>query len=143
VGEGDGISSIDSGYIPGDGVSYDHPFDGLPDEAQDASRQNSIARCDNRAYAVDRFTDGRVFAVDAPADANGHAEAGDNAETDTNADTAVYGSGVRRLVRPVVTDASTNGTSQPHADTAADGLHDARRYWLDSVLLLDGGLIGT
>jgi hypothetical protein len=135
VGEGDAISSIDSGYIPGDGGSYDHPFDGLPHKAQDTSGQNSIARCDNRAYTVDRFTDGRSVAADAPADANGNAEAGDNAEANEDTDTAVYGSSGGRPVRPVVTDASTNRISQPHAATTTDRLHDAGRYWLDSVLL--------
>jgi hypothetical protein len=135
VEAGDVISSIDGLYIPGDGVSYDHPFDGLPDEAQGAPGQNSIARCDNRAYSVDRFADGRIVAVDAPADANENAEAGDNAEADQDANTAVYGRSGGRPVRPVVTDASTNGISQPHAATTTDRLHDAGRYWLDSVLL--------
>jgi hypothetical protein len=135
VGEGDAISSIDSGYIPGDGGSYDHPFDGLPHKAQDTSGQNSIARCDNRAYTVDRFTDGRSVAADPPADTNGNTGTGDNEATNKDANTAVYGGGEGRSLRPVVTDANAAPASKPYADTAAGGLHDAGRYWLDSVLL--------
>jgi hypothetical protein len=134
VGDGDAIPSIDSRYIPGDGVDYDGPGDGLPGQAQDASRQNSIAHCDNRITS-------RLWGATEPhragvGDQNSEADtgtgngSGDSIMLDTDRNAGA--------VRPMVTDSDTDTTAGGATGPDRTPMRHAGREWsLASALLFD------
>jgi hypothetical protein len=99
---------------------------------------NSIARCDNRAYPVDRFADSGISKPYAPADPDQDAEAGDDTDANHHPDLLLQRTGdFRGRYLPVVDpDADRDPVADRHPDPPDPALpDDPARYYLAAVLL--------